>query len=72
MAFVNKMDRSGADFLRVIEQVKDRLGSNPVPMQLNIGSEEKFKGVVDLVRLKAIIWDESIMGTTYVEEEIPA
>jgi len=72
MAFVNKMDRSGADFLRVIEQIKDRLGSNPVPMQLNIGAEDQFKGVVDLVKMKAIIWDEANMGTTYVEEEIPA
>jgi len=72
MAFVNKMDRAGADFLRVIEQIKDRLGSNPVPVQLNIGAEDQFKGVVDLVKMKAIIWDEDNMGTTYVEEEIPA
>ena len=71
MAFVNKMDRSGADFLRVVDQIKDRLGSHPVPMQMNIGAEENFKGVVDLVRMKAIIWDESNMGTTYVEEPIP-
>ncbi|RLA26853.1 MAG: elongation factor G [Gammaproteobacteria bacterium] len=72
MAFVNKMDRQGANFLRVIGQIKERLGSNPVPMQLNVGAEEKFRGVVDLVRMKAIIWDETNMGTTYVEEEIPA
>jgi len=72
MAFVNKMDRQGADFLRVIGQIRERLGSNPVPMQLNIGAEEQFKGVVDLVRMKAIIWDEANMGTTYVEQEIPA
>lgn len=71
MAFVNKMDRSGADFLRVVAQIQDRLGSNPVPIQLNIGAEEGFKGVVDLVRMKAIIWDEGNMGTTYVEEEVP-
>lgn len=72
MAFVNKMDRAGADFLRVVEQIRDRLGSNPVPVQLNIGAEEGFRGVVDLVRMKAIIWDESNMGTTYQEQEIPA
>ena len=72
MAFVNKMDRQGADFLRVVGQIRERLGSNPVPIQLNIGSEENFKGVVDLVRMKAIIWDENNMGTTYVEEDIPA
>lgn len=72
MAFVNKMDRAGADFLRVVEQIRDRLGSNPVPVQLNIGAEEGFRGVVDLVRMKAIIWNESNMGTTYQEQEIPA
>jgi len=72
MAFVNKMDRQGADFLRVVGQIRERLGSNPVPIQLNIGSEENFKGVADLVRMKAIIWDEGNMGTSYVEEDIPA
>ena len=71
MVFVNKMDRSGADFLRVVDQIRDRLGSNPVPIQLNIGSEEHFKGVVDLVRMKAIYWNEENMGTTYVEEQVP-
>ena len=71
MAFVNKMDRQGADFERVVLQIKDRLGSNPIPVQINIGSEDQFKGVVDLVRMRAIIWDESNMGTTYVEEDIP-
>ena len=71
MAFVNKMDRAGADFLRVVEQIKDRLGSNPVPLQLNIGAEENFKGVVDLIKMKAIMWNEDNMGTTYVEENIP-
>ena len=71
MAFVNKMDRAGADFLNVVEQIKDRLGSNPVPVQLNIGEEDKFVGVVDLVRMKAIIWDQDNMGTTYVEEAVP-
>ena len=71
MAFVNKMDRSGADFLRVVAQIRKRLGSNPVPVQINIGSEENFKGVVDLVRMKAIYWDESNMGMTSVEESVP-
>ncbi len=71
MAFINKMDRAGADFLRVVGQIKDRLGSNPVPVQLNIGSEDQFRGVVDLVHMKAIIWDQDNMGTTYVEEEVP-
>ena len=72
MVFVNKMDRNGADFLRVVDQVRDRLGSNPVPIQLNIGAEENFKGIVDLIKMKAIYWDESNMGTTYEEAEIPA
>ncbi len=70
MVFVNKMDRAGADFLRVVDQIRDRLGSSPVPIQLNIGAEESFCGVVDLVRMKAIVWDESDMGTTYREHEI--
>jgi elongation factor G len=64
MAFVNKMDRQGADFLRVVDQIHERLGSNPVPIQINIGAEENFRGVVDLVKMRAIIWDESNMGTT--------
>ena len=72
MAFVNKMDRAGADFLRVVEQVKTRLGANPVPLQLPIGAEDHFQGVVDLVRMKAIFWNESDMGTTYEERDIPA
>jgi len=72
MAFVNKMDRAGAVFLRVVGQIRERLGSNPVPVQLNIGAEDGFRGVVDLVKMKAIIWDESNMGTTYEEQEIPA
>jgi elongation factor G len=70
MAFVNKMDRSGADFLRVIEQIKDRLGANPIPMQLPIGAEDDFEGVVDLVRMKAIYWDEDDMGVTYEARDI--
>ncbi len=72
MAFVNKMDRSGADFLRVVGQIKKRLGANPVPIQLNIGAEDEFKGVVDLIRMQAIYWHEDDMGTTYDEVEIPA
>ncbi len=72
MAFVNKMDRSGADFLRVVAQLKERLGANPVPMQLNIGAEEDFAGIIDLVRMKAIFWNEADMGATYEERDIPA
>ncbi|GMQ91801.1 MAG: elongation factor G [Gammaproteobacteria bacterium] len=72
MAFVNKMDRAGADFLRVVEQLKTRLGANPVPIQLNIGAEDGFKGVIDLVKMKAINWSEADMGVTFTEEEIPA
>jgi len=71
MAFVNKMDRQGADFLRVVEQIKKRLGSNPIPMQLNIGAEENFEGVIDLVRMKAIYWNEEDRGVTYEAREIP-
>jgi len=72
MAFVNKMDRAGANFMRVVEQIKDRLGSNPVPIQLAIGAEEKFEGVVDLMRMKAIYWNEADMGATFEERDIPA
>jgi elongation factor G len=72
MAFVNKMDRAGADFLRVVEQIKTRLGANPVPLQLPIGAEDSFKGVVDLIRMRAVYWNEADMGTTYEEKEIPA
>jgi len=72
LAFVNKMDRSGADFLRVVEQIRTRLGASPVPVQLNIGAEEEFKGVVDLIRMKAIYWNEADMGVTYEQAEIPA
>jgi elongation factor G len=71
MIFVNKMDRAGADFLRVVEQVKERLGANPVPVQLPIGAEEHFEGVVDLITRRAIYWDETNMGTTYEAREIP-
>ena len=71
LAFVNKMDRMGADFLRVVEQVKERLGGNAVPIQLPIGAEEDFKGVVDLVGMRAIVWDEESRGTKYALQEIP-
>ncbi|MGD8593442.1 MAG: elongation factor G [Gammaproteobacteria bacterium] len=71
MAFVNKMDRAGANFLRVIKQIKDRLGSTPVPIQIPIGAEENFKGVVDLIRMKAIYWNEDDRGVTYEAKEIP-
>ncbi|MDM8545897.1 elongation factor G [Candidatus Venteria ishoeyi] len=70
MAFVNKMDRAGADFLRVIEQIKTRLAANPVPLQLPIGAEEGFEGVVDLIKMKAIYWDDSTQGMSYEEREI--
>ena len=70
LAFINKMDRSGADFLRVIEQIKVRLGAIPIPMQLPIGAEESFEGVVDLVRMKAIYWNEDDLGVTYEARDI--
>ena len=72
MAFVNKMDRAGANFLRVVEQVRERLGGNAVPLQLPVGSEENFRGVVDLVRMRAIYWDDETKGTSYSEGDIPA
>ena len=71
MIFVNKMDRAGANYLRVVEQVRERLGANPVVVQLPIGAEEKFEGVIDLIRMRAIYWDESNMGTTYEARDIP-
>jgi len=71
MIFVNKMDRAGADFLRVVEQVKDRLGANAIPVQLPIGAEEKFAGIIDLIRMKAIYWDEANMGTSFELRDIP-
>ena len=71
LAFVNKMDRSGADFLRVVTQVRERLGNAPVPLQLPIGAEYKFEGVVDLVKQKAIYWDDSSMGMRFEEKDIP-
>ena len=71
LAFVNKMDRTGADFLRVVAQLKERLGANAVPIQLPIGSEESFEGVVDLIKMKALYWDESSMGMSFEERDIP-
>lgn len=72
IAFVNKMDRMGANFLRVVEQVRARLGANPIPLQLAIGAEEHFSGVVDLIKMKAIYWDEESRGMKYEERDIPA
>ena len=72
LAYVNKMDRQGADFLRVVEQIKRRLGHNPVPIQLAIGAEENFNGQIDLVKMKAIYWNDDDQGTSYREEPIPA
>ena len=72
MGFVNKMDRAGADFLRVVGQVKTRLAANPIPLQLPIGAEENFEGVVDLIKMKAIYWDDSTQGMRFEERDIPA
>jgi elongation factor G len=72
MAFVNKMDRMGANFFRVVEQLKDRLGANAVPIQVPIGAEEGFSGVIDLVKMKAIIWSNENMGVEFEYADIPA
>ncbi len=72
IVFVNKMDRAGANFLRVVKQMKERLNANPVPIQLAIGSEELFKGVIDLVKMKTIVWSEDDQGVTFQYQEIPA
>ena len=72
IVFVNKMDRAGANFIRVVEQIKSRLGSTPVPVQLSIGAEETFKGVVDLVSMKAIYWNDADQGLTFTLGEVPA
>ena len=71
MVFVNKMDRAGADFLRVVDQIEERLRAKPVPLQLGIGAEENFKGVIDLVKMKAILWNEEDLGLTFEEADIP-
>ena len=72
LAFVNKMDRAGANFINVVSQLKERLGAKAVPIQLPIGAEENFKGVIDLVKMKAIYWDEETQGNRFDEKEIPA
>jgi elongation factor G len=72
IGFVNKMDRQGADFLNVCKQVKEMLGSHALPLQINIGDEDNFKGVVDLINFKGIVWNDSDMGMTFQEVEIPA
>lgn len=72
MVFVNKMDRTGANFFNVVDQLKDRLGANPVPIQINWGTEEEFQGVIDLIEMKAIKWNEADLGTTYDLVDIPA
>ncbi|MFG5864468.1 elongation factor G [Metapseudomonas sp. CR1201] len=72
VVYVNKMDRAGANFLRVVGQIKNRLGHTPVPVQLAIGAEDNFQGQIDLIKMKAIYWNEDDKGTTYREEEIPA
>jgi elongation factor G len=72
LAFVNKMDRIGADFGRVVGQIRERLSANPVPIQLPIGSEDEYRGVVDVVRMKAIVWNDETMGSEYSVEDIPA
>ena len=72
MVFVNKMDRAGADYMMVVRQLKQRLGANAVPLQMTIGSEENFKGVVDLIKMKAVLWNEADQGMTFQYAEIPA
>jgi len=72
MVFVNKMDRTGADYFMVVDQLKDRLGANAVPIQINWGTEEDFKGVIDLIEMKAILWNEADLGATYDLVDIPA
>ncbi len=72
IAFVNKMDRTGAEYFRVVDEIAERLGHNAVPLNLPIGAEENFKGVVDLIRMKAIVWNDESMGAEYSVEEIPA
>ncbi|MDZ7681521.1 MAG: GTP-binding protein [Fodinibius sp.] len=71
MAFVNKMDRVGADFFNVVEEMKEKLNANAIPIQIPIGTEDTFRGVVDLIKMKGIIWDEESLGMEYDEIEIP-
>jgi len=72
MIFVNKMDKIGADFFISVQMVKDRLGANPIVIQLPLGAESSFKGIIDLVRMKAVVWDDEALGATFHDEEIPA
>jgi elongation factor G len=73
LAFVNKMDRSGADFYGVVSEIREKLGANPVPLQIPIGAEDKFQGVIDLIKFKKVIWsDDSKLGSTFVESDVPA
>jgi elongation factor G len=72
MVFINKMDRSGADYFRVLDQIKNRLGASPVAMQIPVGAEERFSGVIDLVKMKAIYWEDANMGMVFKEEEVPS
>ena len=72
IGYVNKMDHSGADFFETVQQMKDILGANPVAIQIPIGAEENFKGVVDLIKMKAILWHDETMGAEYDIEDIPA
>jgi elongation factor G len=72
IAFINKMDRAGADFFNVYNDIKEKLGANPVPIQIPIGAEEKFKGIIDLVAMKSVVWHDETMGADYSVEEIPA
>jgi len=72
LAFVNKMDRTGADYLRVVKQIKERLGARPVPIHLPIGAEENFKGVVDLIKMKSVWWDDTTQGMNFEYKDIPA
>ena len=71
MCFVNKMDWTGADFYRCVDMMSDRLGANPLVLQLPIGSESGYKGIVDLVKMKAVVWDEETLGASFREEDIP-
>ena len=72
MVFVNKMDKIGADFFVSVQMVRDRLGANPIVIQLPLGAENKFKGIIDLVRMKAVVWDDEALGAKFHDEEIPA
>src|SRR5437016_10267648 len=72
IVFCNKMDKVGADFFQCLKDIVDRLGAKPVPIQLPIGAEQQFQGIIDLVRMKAVIWDEETLGAKYHDEDIPA